>query len=244
MQTPHGCPLPSACPARPRRVGDASRLAELAPLAAVVSCFGLQQMPQPAQVLAHWTRALRPGQLPACAELGGVGGRRAGSFECWPWLPPLKTSPLATPALAAPTSAACSPLAAGGVLCVCFWPQAVEDSGPWQRLAQLTAPSRPQPDWEADLPGAALREGAELLQVCWPGSLQLAVLIICHLCCMGVTLESPGRCAQELACLLLPAHLLTCCLLPAVRPACLPGCRTRWWLMRWPGPAWMPSGRP
>ena len=45
----------------PCRVGDASRLDELAPLAGVVSVFGLQQMPQPAAVLANWTRALAPG---------------------------------------------------------------------------------------------------------------------------------------------------------------------------------------
>lgn len=43
------------------RVGDASCLDDLAPLCAVVSVFGLQQMPAPAQVLANWTRALSPG---------------------------------------------------------------------------------------------------------------------------------------------------------------------------------------
>lgn len=47
---------PAAC-----RVGDASRLDKLAPLAGVVSVFGLQQMPQPAAVLANWTQALAPG---------------------------------------------------------------------------------------------------------------------------------------------------------------------------------------
>jgi ubiquinone/menaquinone biosynthesis C-methylase UbiE len=43
-------------------VGDASSPpAGLAPLAGVFSCFGLQQMPEPARVLANWTRALQPG---------------------------------------------------------------------------------------------------------------------------------------------------------------------------------------
>lgn len=54
--------LPALWSAR-RRVGDASRLDELAPLAGVVSVFGLQQMPQPSAVLANWTRALAPGEL-------------------------------------------------------------------------------------------------------------------------------------------------------------------------------------
>ena len=73
-------PCPSIC-----RVGDASRLDDLPPLAAVVSCFGLQQMPQPAQVLAHWTRALSPGRLPACGELAGWGadGLAGLCLLCW-----------------------------------------------------------------------------------------------------------------------------------------------------------------
>ncbi|KAI7837870.1 hypothetical protein COHA_008357 [Chlorella ohadii] len=94
------------------RVGDASRLDKLAPLAGVVSVFGLQQMPQPAAVLANWTQALAP----------------------------------------------------GGVLCVCFWPQVVEERGPWQLLTALTASFRPQTEWEQGIPGDALREGAQLLQ--------------------------------------------------------------------------------
>ncbi|PSC67659.1 methyltransferase type 11 isoform A [Micractinium conductrix] len=94
------------------RQGDASRLEGLPPLAAVVSVFGLQQMPAPAQVLAAWTRALAP----------------------------------------------------GGVLCVCYWPAVVEgEGGPWQRLSDLTASSRPAPDWEAGIPGAALAAGADVL---------------------------------------------------------------------------------
>lgn len=40
---------------------DATDLSSLGPLAGVVSCFGLQQMPRPASVLASWTRALSPG---------------------------------------------------------------------------------------------------------------------------------------------------------------------------------------
>ena len=65
------CPVPAAgC-----RVGDASRLDDLAPLAAVVSCFGLQQMQQPAEVLANWTRALEPGARGAVCVCGwGWGG--------------------------------------------------------------------------------------------------------------------------------------------------------------------------
>ncbi|KAL4427344.1 hypothetical protein ABPG77_003253 [Micractinium sp. CCAP 211/92] len=43
------------------RAGDASRLDELGPLAGVLSVFGLQQMPAPAQVLANWAAALQPG---------------------------------------------------------------------------------------------------------------------------------------------------------------------------------------
>lgn len=43
------------------RVGDASRLDELGPLAGVLSVFGLQQMPAPVQVLANWAAALQPG---------------------------------------------------------------------------------------------------------------------------------------------------------------------------------------
>lgn len=52
-------PPPAARPTR--RVGDASRLDELGPLAGVLSVFGLQQMPAPAQVLANWAAALQPG---------------------------------------------------------------------------------------------------------------------------------------------------------------------------------------
>lgn len=94
------------------RVGDACRLDDLAPLAGVLSVFGLQQMPQPAEVLASWTRALHP----------------------------------------------------GGVLSVCFWPPTVEERGPWKRLADITPRFKPPGQWDADIPGAALLEGAELLQ--------------------------------------------------------------------------------
>lgn len=51
------------------------------------------------------------------------------------------------------------------MLCVCFWPQVVEERGPWQLLTALTASFRPQTDWEQGIPGDALREGAQLLQV-------------------------------------------------------------------------------
>ncbi|EFN52919.1 hypothetical protein CHLNCDRAFT_138504 [Chlorella variabilis] len=70
------------------------------------------EMPQPAEVLASWTRALHP----------------------------------------------------GGVLSVCFWPPTVEERGPWKRLADITPRFKPPGQWDADIPGAALLEGAELLQ--------------------------------------------------------------------------------
>eukprot|EP00887_Chlorella_sp_A99_P002454 scaffold10.g2454.t1 len=90
----------------------------LQPVGAIVSCFGLQQMPNQAAVLAAWTRLLMP----------------------------------------------------GGVLAVCYWPRSVEETGPWQRLFDLTADTaaRNAADWEADIPGAALREGAELLVDTYP----------------------------------------------------------------------------
>eukprot|EP00291_Cryptomonas_curvata_P021430 CAMPEP_0172166158 /NCGR_PEP_ID=MMETSP1050-20130122/8824_1 /TAXON_ID=233186 /ORGANISM="Cryptomonas curvata, Strain CCAP979/52" /LENGTH=256 /DNA_ID=CAMNT_0012836733 /DNA_START=100 /DNA_END=871 /DNA_ORIENTATION=+ len=49
-------------------VGDATSVpAHLKPLSAVFSCFVLQQMPRPAEVLAGWTRALGPdGVLCVC----------------------------------------------------------------------------------------------------------------------------------------------------------------------------------
>ena len=228
-------------------MGDASRLDELAPLAAVVSCFGLQQMPQQAQVLAHWTRALSPGQLPACNELDaclqclaggglpampgwrgpgwrgpdGLEGWRVGSFciFCLPAPPWIRRQH--PPSLHPPQLPARRSLAAGGVLCVCFWPQAVEDSGPWQRLAQLTAPSRPQPDWEADIPGAALREGAELLQVSRHHAGRLdhlpPVLSKGHIGAVGLL------CSGE--CMPAPASHHLACRLPCLPR--LPGCRTR-----------------
>lgn len=56
-------------------------------------------------------------------------------------------------------------LGPGGVLAVCFWPPTVEEEGPWKRLFELTVGFKPQADWEAEIPAAALREGAKLLQV-------------------------------------------------------------------------------
>lgn len=56
-------------------------------------------------------------------------------------------------------------LLAGGVLSVCFWPPTVEERGPWKRLADITPRFKPPGQWDADIPGAALLEGAELLQV-------------------------------------------------------------------------------
>lgn len=51
-----------------------------------------------------------------------------------------------------------------------FWPQQVEARGPWQRLQELTASFRPQTDWDAEIPSAALAEGAELLQARRPAA--------------------------------------------------------------------------
>ena len=50
------------------RVGDATAVpADLRPLAGVFSCFGLQQMPQPPEVLRAWLAALAPdGILALC----------------------------------------------------------------------------------------------------------------------------------------------------------------------------------
>ena len=43
-------------------VGDAcEELTRFGPVAGIMSCFALQQMPQPAAVLAGWVKALAPG---------------------------------------------------------------------------------------------------------------------------------------------------------------------------------------
>ncbi len=44
-------------------VGDACSLPALSPIAAILSTFGLQQMPSPAKVLKHWVDALTPGGM-------------------------------------------------------------------------------------------------------------------------------------------------------------------------------------
>ena len=79
----------------------------------------------------------------------------------------MQTQPAPVPMEMSIAGSPCAtPAAAGGVLCVCFWPQVVEAAGgPWQRLFELPASLRPQQDWEEGIPGAALREGAELVQV-------------------------------------------------------------------------------
>ncbi len=61
-------------------VADASAVpGACTPAAVVFSCFSLQQMPQPATVLAAWARALAPGGVLAVAywyasQHGGPGG--------------------------------------------------------------------------------------------------------------------------------------------------------------------------
>lgn len=58
----------SIAPLAAARVGDASRLSSspgLAPVAGILSVFGLQQMPQPGSVLADWVRCLEPGGVAA-----------------------------------------------------------------------------------------------------------------------------------------------------------------------------------
>ena len=42
---------------------------------------------------------------------------------------------------------------------MCYWPAQVEERGPRALLAQLTAPSRPPPDWEVSVPGLAVAQG-------------------------------------------------------------------------------------
>ena len=54
------------------QTGDARTVpAELKPVAAIFCCFGLQQMPDPEQVVASWLQALTPGGvlvgMPACS---------------------------------------------------------------------------------------------------------------------------------------------------------------------------------
>ena len=61
--------LPHACRHTvSARVGDATVVpADLRPLAGVFSCFGLQQMPRPQEVLCAWLAALAPdGVLAVC----------------------------------------------------------------------------------------------------------------------------------------------------------------------------------
>lgn len=125
------------------RVGDASQLDGLAPLAGVLSVFGLQQ-------------------VRGCSTPGASSG---GSPPALPALTP-KAVPVAQ--LPEPAGALANwtrALGPGGVLAVCFWPPTVEEEGPWKRLFDLTVGFKPHADWEDDIPGAALGAGAELLQV-------------------------------------------------------------------------------
>ena len=75
-------------------VGDATAVdPALLPLACVFSCFGLQQMPEPAQVLAAWTRALAPGGVLAVV----YWPRRVESEGPWRRLADLTTAAGSTP---------------------------------------------------------------------------------------------------------------------------------------------------
>lgn len=85
--------------------------------------------------------------------------------------------------------------AAGGVLRVCFWPQIVEERGPWQLLTALTASFRPQTDWERGIPGDALAEGAQLLQV---GRCGCPGLPPCRVCRRGAQMNRLGLAREQL----------------------------------------------
>ena len=65
-------------------VGDASGVPDACrPAAGIFSCFSLQQMPQPATVLARWAAALAPGGVLAVAYwcvLQGAAGDLPEAF--------------------------------------------------------------------------------------------------------------------------------------------------------------------
>jgi hypothetical protein len=143
-------------------VGDASQLEDLAPLAGVLSVFGLQQV--------------RCGSICKLHALLAATRQHAHTSRCPAALTtgcPAEQMPEPAAALANWTRA----LGPGGVLAVCFWPPTVEQEGPWKRLFELTVGFKPQADWEAEIPEVALREGAKLLQVLrLPGELAYVAL--------------------------------------------------------------------
>ena len=91
------------------RQADCSCLdGDLTELAGIVSVFGLQQMPEPAAVLANWARALRPGALRraggwACRRGPGRAGTPLPRHSVAPRQPP----PPATPTPSPPQAACC-----------------------------------------------------------------------------------------------------------------------------------------
>lgn len=94
------------------RIADASDSSEWPAAAAVVSLFGLQQLPDPASGLRSWMAALVP----------------------------------------------------GGVLSVIFWPQIIEEDGPfaWFRAALMRHLPLPVPSWETELHAALAQSGGHL----------------------------------------------------------------------------------
>ncbi|EIE18140.1 hypothetical protein COCSUDRAFT_60514 [Coccomyxa subellipsoidea C-169] len=64
------------------RVGDACHVPQdLQPLAGIFSCFGLQQMPEPQQVLGNWISALAPGGILALCYWPPPDGQRDAAWR-------------------------------------------------------------------------------------------------------------------------------------------------------------------
>ncbi|KAK9917767.1 hypothetical protein WJX75_007976 [Coccomyxa subellipsoidea] len=64
------------------RVGDACQVPQdLQPLAGIFSCFGLQQMPEPKQVLGSWISALAPGGFLALCYWPPADGQRDAAWR-------------------------------------------------------------------------------------------------------------------------------------------------------------------
>ncbi|BDA48867.1 probable demethylmenaquinone methyltransferase at N-terminal half [Coccomyxa sp. Obi] len=64
------------------RVGDACQVPQdLHPVAGIFSCFGLQQMPEPKQVLGNWISALAPGGVLAVCYWPPADGQRDAAWR-------------------------------------------------------------------------------------------------------------------------------------------------------------------